>query len=538
MKKLNKMTTQEKLDVILRPLSDEQIDSLSANELKLLLKGEQKLRQVYEEIIKDQKELNKQLEDKQLQIEGQLVRLKCRLFCPQSERSKPVEKNPLVPKEKRRPLPKNRDLRKRYPNAEVIEKEVRLETLPACPCCQQTMKEMGFFEESQHLTVIPKKYLITSILRMKYHCTKCHSAIVTAPQLPRVIPRGSYGDEFLVDVALSKFCDLIPVDRYCEMAARQGFLGLPSNSLYEAIWRLGQFALGVYELIRTEALDSLVFYADETTHWMLEGAKNDHWYLWGFFTETACFFECHDTRAGDVATDVLSESECRYFVSDAYTGYGKAIRESNELRKLAGLDAIIEVLCNAHARRNFNDCLEIKQEKEILINPDAEFFITEYKEIYKVEKEVKALLPLNFDEAAKKRAELECHFTRMKEKSEGDLSRYSSHHGYYGACQYFLNNYTGLSACLKDPRIPLDNNLSERGLRSPVVGRKTWYGTHSEKGAEAMSIHFTLVESCKLNGVNPREYYHAVIDAIHYKRPLFTPSQYKKKTAAAQENKT
>ena len=52
------------------------------------------------------------------------------------------------------------------------------------------------------------------------------------------------------------------------------------------------------------------------------------------------------------------------------------------------------------------------------------------------------------------------------------------------------------------------------------------YGTHSEKGAEAGAIHFTLIESCKMNKVNPRDYYKAMADAIHYKRPLMTPSQY------------
>ena len=52
-----------------------------------------------------------------------------------------------------------------------------------------------------------------------------------------------------------------------------------------------------------------------------------------------------------------------------------------------------------------------------------------------------------------------------------------------------------------------DNNAQERLLRSPVVGRKTWYGTHSERGAKTAAVLFTLVETCKLNQVNPREYF-------------------------------
>ena len=83
---------------------------------------------------------------------------------------------------------------------------------------------------------------------------------------------------------------------------------------------------------------------------------------------------------------------------------------------------------------------------------------------------------------------------------------------YFVALNYLLENFEGLTLCLEDPDVPLDNNLQERMLRSPVVGRKTWYGTHSEQGAETAAILFSIVETCKLNGVNPREYFPALID--------------------------
>jgi hypothetical protein len=242
----------------------------------------------------------------------------------------------------------------------------------------------------------------------------------------------------------------------------------------------------------------------------------------------SCFFECHDTRAGDVAADVLTESGCRYFLSDAFSGYGKAVREANDYRKSGEiLDLIIAALCNAHARRNFKECISEKEEDRAT-SADANTFIAEYKIIYVEDKSVQQLLVNDFEEAAKLRSSFASNFERMKLKAEADLLRYSSHHNYYKACQYFLNNYEGLTACLQDPRIPLDNNISERGLRPHVVGRKTWYGTHSEKGAEAAAIHFTIIESCKLVGVNPREYYREMIEAIHYKKTLLTPREYKK----------
>ena len=72
---------------------------------------------------------------------------------------------------------------------------------------------------------------------------------------------------------------------------------------------------------------------------------------------------------------------------------------------------------------------------------------------------------------------------------------------------YFLKNYDGLTRFLINSELPIDNNPAERLLRSPVVGRKTWYGTHSKRGAETSAILFSLVGSCKLNQINPREYF-------------------------------
>lgn len=517
-KKDQKPLTSEQIEMVLRPLTDEQMESLSREDLLVVLRGEQQLRKFFEEAANNATAINKELEDKVLELEGKLVVIKCRLLSPKSEKSLKKPKDPNSD-EKRRPLPRNRNLLDRYPDADVIEKEIKLEQMPSCPCCQGQMNEMGVFEQSQSLSVIQKKYLITNILRMKYQCSNCHGHIETAPQLPRVVPRGTYSDEFLTDVAVSKYCDLLPVERYCEMAARGGFIGLPPNSLHEGLWRLGEFLRPLYELIRIETLDAKTLYGDETPHRMLEGHEKSRWYLWGFFSLTSCFFECHDTRSGDVAIDVLSESECEYFVSDAYTGYGRAIVEINKLRAIAEVKKVIEVLCNAHARRYFDECGDLE---------DANTFIAEYKEIYKAEKEVKELLEINLALAASKRNDLKINFKRMKMKAEADMNSYSSHHQYYKACQYFTGNYEGLTACLDDPTIPLDNNLSERGLRASVVGRKTWYGTHSERGAEVAAIHFTIVGACKLNGVIPRDYYRDMIESIHFKKPILTPLQYKK----------
>src|SRR3989338_8774111 len=92
---------------------------------------------------------------------------------------------------------------------------------------------------------------------------------------------------------------------------------------------------------------------------------------------------------------------------------------------------------------------------------------------------------------------------------------------------YFLKNYTGLTLFLKIQCLPIYKNSQESLLRNPVLGRKTWYGTHSERGAKTAAILFTLVETCKLNGINPREYLKKLVqDLLAGKKP-YTPKDFK-----------
>jgi hypothetical protein len=107
-------------------------------------------------------------------------------------------------------------------------------------------------------------------------------------------------------------------------------------------------------------------------------------------------------------------------------------------------------------------------------------------------------------------------------------SGYSSKSSLVRGIEYFIKNFDKLTLFLKFESIPIDNNSQERLMRSPVIGRKTWYGTHSKRGAETNAALFSLVESCKLNKVNPREYFKDIVHAIHEKRGVFTPNEYLK----------
>lgn len=469
-------------------------------------------------VVRENYELRAQkLTDTQLQlmVSEQLESLKQEIYKPKSERYKKPA-NPSDGDEKKGPpKPKLKKPSDRYPNVPVREEFIRINPAPECNCCKKQMKESGMTEDSEQLTKIPAKFEIILKKRVKYTCS-CQGAITTAPSPARIVEGSSYSDEMIQDVVISKYCDLIPINRYAKIAARSGVVGLPTHSLIAGTHQYADFVSGAYVKIRDGILKRRVLHADETPHKMLEGSDKKNWYLWGFSTEDLCYLECRNTRSGDVASDILSQAECEFLVSDVYAGYGKAVRIANEKRRENKKRLIKNVNCNAHARRYFH--------KVYPKYAESTFYLDEYHEIYQLNSKSKGQAP---PEILKLRAQMRVRFEKMRERAFKDLEKYPFKNKFTKGLNYFLENYEGLTYFLSNPELPIDNNPQERLLRSHVVGRKTWYGTHSQDGAITAAILFSIIETCKLCEVNPRDYLTKLTKELLAGKPAFTPDEYK-----------
>lgn len=456
---------------------------------------------------------NQNITDDQLNLilQEQLAEFQNSLYGTSSERyKKPEDKK----KEKSEPKPRIKQPSERYPNIPVREELVPFDEVPHCDACGKVMSDSGLTEESEQLNVIPKKFEIIRWVRPKFRCS-CHGCIKTPNVPPRIIEGSSYSDDMIIDVVASKYCDLIPIERYVQMAARGGLFNLPPQSLIELTHYFASFVFPVYERIKLEVLKARVIHADETPHKMLEGSPTKSWYLWGFSTAKLCFLDCHDTRSGDIAVDILKNSNCEVLISDVYGGYDKAIRLINLERQKNQKVLVKNANCNAHARRYFYKVRHIYRE--------AEFYLEHYHQIYQLNSDSKGKTD---SEILEFRNQMTSRFENMKEQAEKEIKNYPKGK-YKTALNYFIENYIGLTIFLTDAEVSIDNNAQERLLRSHVVGRKTWYGTHSERGAKTAAILFSIVETCKLNHVNPRIYFENLVkDLLQGKNP-YTPKEFK-----------
>lgn len=505
-------------ECLLQPVPSHKLAQLSKEELIEFFQAQQR---VIDSIVRDNDRLRAQAEElkqRVLLVDDQYIVLKNKLFGKSSEKEPKVTGEENAPEKAEKTKKKKVQLPSlRYPDAPLIERHVELQELPACSCCGTQMADSGMTEDSEFLTVIPKQFIVVRLMRHKYNCNQCHGEVKTAPAPKRVTPGSSLSDEMMIDVGLSKYCDLVPIERYAAIAGRGGLEDLPPQSLIESTHRLADFVDGAYKGIKQEILESKVLHADETPHRMLEGDEKTAWQLWGFSNRKASYFEIRDTRSGDIASEVLNHSQCEYLMSDVFSGYGKAVRQTNELRKAKGRRLVRNIYCNAHARRKF------KAAKDRFLE-EAQYFVDQYKEIYHLEDELKGKPP---DEVMRLRSQMIPFFQSMRDRAMANLKAYSAKSSIAKAMNYFLGNYEEFTLFTKNPDLPIDNNPQERLLRNPVIGRKTWYGTHSKRGSLTAAILFSLVESCKLNQVNPRTYFKHLVQDLHQGKPAYTPYAFK-----------
>ena len=338
---------------------------------------------------------------------------------------KSKKKNKAKPRSSCEKLPSDR-----FPELEIEECIVSDDVAPICGCCNNVMTASGLFKASEKLEVVPKKYFISRSKRVIYNCGSCHGSMKNAKSLPSIMPCSNYGDSVIIDVSLSKYCDLLPIERYSAMAARDGVADLAPNSLIGLTHNLSDFFMVAYSALKDEVRSSKLVLIDETPHRMLEGDDKASWYLWGFASKQACIFEAHDTRSGDVPLEFLRTSQALYILTDGYGGYSKAVRVLAAQGK-----KIEEANCNAHAYRYFRDA-------SVTWEAECRDFLELYGEIYELEREIET-----DDQKKTARGKMRRLFAELKSKSEITKDQAMPNSSLSKATGYFLNHYDKLIKC-------------------------------------------------------------------------------------------
>lgn len=490
-----------------KKLTKEQIFSrLKKDQLSLLTRDD------LTRLCLDLQDMNLQLMDdiddqkkKQLSIQESYLSILLKIFKP-SIRPEKMEPKTKPNKEKKVPNRRQGSLRELYPNLKIKTTEVVNHCQFECPECKTFLSDTGLVEESELLRVEPRRYYIEAIKRHKYGCRVCHGTLVTAPQVPKIVPGSIYSDEVIIYWALSKYVQFIPIGRMAAISKLEGF-DFPANSMIETTHYLADFLEIVYWQCKDELLLEKQLKADESPLRMLEGSEKMSWQLWAFIARFTAYYEAHETRAGEVCTNLLIDSNCEGLLTDVYSGYKKSVKEINIERKSKG-DPLIETFhCNAHALRKF---------KEPFLKdpiPQYEYYYKKYQDIYNLEREGKKTN--NANDLLKYRSRMVPIYKEMKARAKKDIKKSSNKSHFSTALNYFLNNFDTLTKFIKNSDVDIDNNASERRVKNHALGRKNWYGNHSERGVKTYVILYTLIESCRLNAIDPHKYIPELVQSLH-----------------------
>jgi transposase len=392
--------------------------------------------------------------------------------------------------------------------------EIRHELPPdqrGCPACGGELVEMaGQAETSDRVTTVKLTYQLEHHVRQKYRCA-CNGAVVTAPGPVQVVPGTRYAPEFGVGVAVAKYLDHLPLERQVRMMAREGLV-IESQTLWDQLNAIARHLQPTYDALGRRALESPVVHVDETRWGIMGSAKPAAGTVWTVRAPTVSFYRILPGKSAEEGRQVLGGYRGTVVV-DGFAVYEVLARDGPGLT-LAH--------CWAHTKRKFEEiatqwpaaCAEI----EALI-----------RELYAIERLVPGPCP---GDAAAQALRQQLRTDRSKPVLDRIWQWATVQVGlprsdFGKAVRYMLERWAGLTRFVEDPRIPLDNNAAERALRGPVVGRKNHYGSRSRRGTEVAALYYTLCETAKLVGVDPRAYllralYAAITDpsAVTYPEDL------------------
>ena len=376
-----------------------------------------------------------------------------------------------------------------------------------CPCCQSPMHVIGE-DTAERLDMIPAQVRVIVTHRPKYACRACEQAVVQAPAPERLIKGGLPTEAMVASVLVGKYAWHLPLYRQAQMLAAQG-LDIKRSIL--AFW-VGYAAAELKPIwlrLRDLILTSGKIAVDETVAPVLDPGrgrtkKGYFWAIarddrpWGGTDPPAITYSYAPGR-GAVHALKLLDGYRGIVQCDGYAVY-KTIAD-----KAAG-EAIRLAFCWAHLRRHFFD---IANGGDAPIASEA---LERIAALYAVETTIRGR---SADERrAVRQDKSKPLVVELKAWLEHQLTRVSAKATIADEIRYGLNHWDGLTRFLDDGRIELDTNIVERGIRPIVLNRKNALFAGHDEGAENWAYIASLIETCKLNGVDPQAYFADVLTKL------------------------
>lgn len=365
------------------------------------------------------------------------------------------------------------------------------EALRTC-ACGTAMIEIGQ-DISEQLDIVPMQVRVLRHIRKRYGCPTSQHPPITAALPAQPLPKSNASVDFLAMLLAVKFVDGLPLARFENVLARHG-APVPRQTL--ARWVIGSAGVlqPLHNLMRDVLLDGSLIHMDETVVQVLkekDKAPTTNSYMWvqtgGPPDKPVVLYDYDPSRSASVPTALL-EGFKGYLMTDGYDGYNEVART----------DGIERLACWAHVRRRFVEATRVQPKGK---RGRADEAVSLIGKLYRIEREHKEATPevrylARQSSSAPVLAEL--HAWMLKQTP---LVIPKSALG--TALAYMGNLWPQLTRYTERGDLPIDNNRCENAIRPFVIGRKAWLFSDTPAGARSSAVIYSLVQTCKANGLEP-----------------------------------
>lgn len=437
--------------------------------------------------------LQRQLFEEDLDADIAATEVQIRTLLQQNETEDKVTPSHPV----RKPLPAH------LPRVTKTIKPASTENCPHCPGQLRFIRD----EISEKLEYIPARFVVNQYVRPQYSCTCCER-VVSGDMPAHLIPKGLAETSLVAQVVVSKFRDYQPLHRQQHIFARAD-VELPVSTMAGWVGATGVALAPLAELLRQALLTCPVVHADETKMRILDtkkGGKIRSGYQWAYVSgeKNGPAVVCFDSQTGRSAAspETFLKGWAGRLVVDGYPVYETLAKQNNGI-ELVG--------CWAHARRNFADLWKASKD------PRAAMAVRQIAGLYRLEKKIRHRPVEKIRQWRQRYARpiLE----KLWEWLEQQKSASAENSALGKAVAYVLKRRMTLSRFLDDGALPLDNNRCERAIRPVVMGRSNWLFAGSEAAGERAAKIMSLLETARLNGLEP----HAWLSDVLKRLPSLPP---------------
>lgn len=460
------------------------------------------LRQLEEQAAQREAALRAELEIAQ----GKIRDLQQRLFGRKSERSKGACERHGQAVTGRRRRGQQRGAaghgRKSLPHLPERVELVELDD-PRCSNCGRALQDFPGTEESEVIEIEVQAYRRV-IRRRRYRALcncGCTPGIVTAPPPSRLIERGKFGVSVWVSVLLDKYLYGRPSHRLLQDLADHG-LNMSPGTLAGGLQAIAPLFEPLEQALVAKLRSQPHWHADET-RWavfvVIEGKAGHRWYLWVFHSRSVVHYVLDESRSAEVVQAELAGVETGIISCDRYSAYKKFARLH---------PGVILAFCWAHQRRDF---LELANAYPDLL-PWAFGWVGEIGELYHLN-DLRLLAGDGSAERAAAQAALQQAVQRMADEREVQLARPELAEPAVKVLQSMKAHWCGLTLFVEHAWVPMDNSAAERDMRTPVVGRKNFYGSGSLWSGQLAAMMYSLLMTARLWKLNARTWLSAFLQA-------------------------